>query len=217
MRNEALVIIPAFNEAVNIGHTLRKIPKKYDILVIDDGSTDDTRSICQQLNVNILSHKINLGYEKALTSGIKYFQKHGYCRFVVVDADGELSPNDALDILDKISDRFPVICGFRTEFYGRISERLASIISRRVIGITDPFCGCKAFHRSILSDTSAENLSNNAFTNFVISYCRKNEVINMPISGKKRAGKSSYGNGLLIELKIIIKFLKSFQSYLLQK
>lgn len=93
-RKEVLVIIPAFNEAENIGKLLEQIEKEEiegfaDILVIDDGSTDQTQQIVKKRKFLCVSGIFNLGYGSALQTGYKFAFKKGYPYVIQIDADGQ--------------------------------------------------------------------------------------------------------------------------------
>ena len=75
---EGLVIIPAYNEAENIEKVLRDIDELklgLDVLVIDDGSNDNTRKIVLEAGGMVIAHPFNLGYGSALQTGFKYAKK----------------------------------------------------------------------------------------------------------------------------------------------
>lgn len=99
-----LIIVPAYNEQDVIESTVTKLKSfcasstQFDYLVIDDGSTDETKSILKRLDANYLSHPINLGIGEPFKTGIKYGLDHNYNRFINFDADGQ----HRLDNLEKL-------------------------------------------------------------------------------------------------------------------
>jgi len=213
-KNSQLAIIPAFNESKNIARTISKIPLCVDIVVIDDGSTDNTRSQCKGPNVALLYHVRNLGYEAALNSGITYFVEQEYDKFVVIDADGEIEPADAIALLNSVSEQKPIGCGYRVDHRGRLSERLISTFSKNLFGINDVYCGCKAFHKVVVNPKNYSSVAANFFTQFIILQSKKINVINKPVHGRKRHEASSFGNGMRVELSLVKKFIGSCVAYL---
>ncbi|MCR2764612.1 glycosyltransferase family 2 protein [Microbacterium sp. zg.B48] len=95
--DRVLIIVPAWNEARNVGHTVREIraaSPQYDVAVVDDGSTDDTAEIARAAGATVISMPFNLGVGGAMRTGFTYAQRHGYQRAIQVDADGQHNPAD---------------------------------------------------------------------------------------------------------------------------
>lgn len=205
----SLIIIPAFNEAENILHVIKKIPSKYTVLVINDGSNDGTGELQYPNNVKLIHHQENMGYERALQTGIEFFKNSHFDNLVVIDADGEIDPNDAIGLLSNLTSRVHVVCGFRIGYQGRLSERISGKLVKKLFGIDDIFCGCKAFSRSVLENELTSDICQNAFTGFVLRYSRLYQVANEGIRCKKRVGDSRYGGGIFTEIILLVKILKS--------
>jgi glycosyltransferase involved in cell wall biosynthesis len=94
MRKELLIMIPAYNEEESIGVVLNKmyeasIDEIGDILVINDGSQDNTEKVVRNFKVSILNQVSNMGYGSALQVGYKYAKKEGYKYVIQLDADGQ--------------------------------------------------------------------------------------------------------------------------------
>ncbi len=90
--NKLLVIIPAYNEEKNIEKAIgdvRENAEGCDILVVDDGSSDNTFEICRRLGVFVARHKVNLGLGPAVRTGMKYAMKNGYSYALQFDGDGQ--------------------------------------------------------------------------------------------------------------------------------
>ncbi len=90
--NELLVIVPAFNEEDNLEQvisSLRSEAKEYDILVVDDGSTDNTSSVARRLGVKLICHRVNLGLWEAVRTGMRYAVDNDYSYVIQFDADGQ--------------------------------------------------------------------------------------------------------------------------------
>ena len=89
-KDNCLVIVPAFNEAGSIDQVLDSLIKsRLKILVVSDGSTDDTADIARSRNVPVLELAINLGVGGALRAGFQYACRHDYQAVIQVDADGQ--------------------------------------------------------------------------------------------------------------------------------
>jgi hypothetical protein len=92
--NKRCLIIPAFNEEENIASVIEGV-KQYsdaDIIVVDDGSTDQTVERATKAGALVVSHPFNMGYGTALQTGYKYAVKKNYDLLVQIDGDGQHDP-----------------------------------------------------------------------------------------------------------------------------
>jgi glycosyltransferase involved in cell wall biosynthesis len=90
-----LIVIPALNEERSIASVIEGLRgMNLDVLVVDDGSTDNTRNISIENGATVLSLPFNLGVGGALRTGFKYAVLHGYDSVVQVDADGQHLPRE---------------------------------------------------------------------------------------------------------------------------
>lgn len=93
--NKVLIIIPAYNEAENIERVVDNIVvnfPQYDYVVVNDGSSDDTRKICRRRGYNLLDLPVNVGLAGAIQSGMKYANYYGYKYAIQIDGDGQHLP-----------------------------------------------------------------------------------------------------------------------------
>lgn len=92
-----LVVIPAWNEQTTLPGVLAELVGVVDagaILVVNDGSTDNTSTVAGRAGVDVLDLPINLGVGGAMRAGYKYAQRHGYDVVVQLDADGQHDPQE---------------------------------------------------------------------------------------------------------------------------
>lgn len=91
-----LIIMPAWNEAEAIGDTVREVRRtvSHDVLVVDDGSKDDTARVAHEAGATVLKLPFNLGVGGAMRTGFKYAIRNGYRAAVQVDSDGQHDPLD---------------------------------------------------------------------------------------------------------------------------
>ena len=107
-RNESqrvLILIPAFNEAGRIEKVIQgllDLREDFDVVVIDDGSSDHTRQAAIAMGATVLRHPVNLGYGAALQTGYIYAQRHGYQQLVQMDADGQHDPESVPVLLAEL-------------------------------------------------------------------------------------------------------------------
>jgi glycosyltransferase involved in cell wall biosynthesis len=109
------VIIPAFNETAIIGNLVSDIKKLYrdfEIIVIDDGSTDNTAAEAQRAGAKVFSHPYNIGNGAAIKSGIRVASGD---ILVFMDGDGQHNPQD-IDNLIKYIPKFDMVVGARSAY-----------------------------------------------------------------------------------------------------
>jgi glycosyltransferase involved in cell wall biosynthesis len=162
-----LAVVPAYNEAATVGSVVRGIHEHvpdFDVLVVDDGSTDDTRRIAQDAGARVLHHPFNLGIGGAVQSGFFYALEHGYDYMVQVDGDGQHDPKEIGRLVDAMRADYTVdmVCGSRflsaDETYpAPISRRtgihLFAFIVSRLVGqrVSDPTSGFRLHNRRAIA------------------------------------------------------------------
>ncbi|RLV57447.1 glycosyltransferase family 2 protein [Aeromicrobium phragmitis] len=154
-----LVIVPAWNEQANIASTVREIRSAtptFDVVVIDDGSTDHTAREARDAGAVVLQLPFNLGVGGAMRTGFRYAERHDYDRAIQVDADGQHDPADILRVLDGL-ERADISIGARFAERGEYTVRgprrwamvlLAFVLSRIArTKLTDVTSGFRAANR----------------------------------------------------------------------
>lgn len=103
---KVLIIIPAYNEALNIEKTVKDITNntEYDYIVINDCSRDNTAEVCKKNNFNIISLPVNYGLTSAIQLGMKYAYEHNYDIAVQFDGDGQHQAIYLKDLIKPIED-----------------------------------------------------------------------------------------------------------------
>lgn len=159
-----LVIVPAFNERQSVAkivHRLRRSLPGFDILVIDDGSTDDTARQVPD-GCRVVSLPFNLGIGGAMQTGFRYAALHGYDIAIQVDADGQHRPSEVRHLVEQlIDDRADLVVGSRFLGPSRYKQTLAratgSWVLRQLIRvltrgrqITDCTSGFRAANRRVI-------------------------------------------------------------------
>lgn len=222
-----LIIIPAYNEGKNIGRVLgdmlRREPE-LDVLVVDDGSRDDTAELAKIFGVALVSHAVNLGYGAALQTGFRYAVKNGYDYVIQFDADGQHDPDylravkaeiekGEADIV--IGSRFLCDSEYKVEFFKSAAIRLMSFTIKRLTGcrVTDPTSGFKALSRRTFRYYAlAGNFpSDYPDANILIKMLRKNyRVVEIPVNIRKRICGTTMHSGLKPLFYIFDIFLSIF-------
>jgi hypothetical protein len=158
-----LAVVPAYNESATVAGVVRAIQMGapgIDVLVIDDGSTDDTRELAEEAGARVLRHPFNLGIGGAVQSGFVYALDNEYEFMVQVDGDGQHDPGEIGRLEDAMRDDpgVDMVCGSRfmtkdRDYPAPISRRtgihlFAFLLSRFVRErVSDPTSGFRLYNR----------------------------------------------------------------------
>jgi glycosyltransferase involved in cell wall biosynthesis len=110
---EVTVLLPAYNEEQSIGSTIREIKQlhpDFEILVIDDGSSDKTRQAAINAGANVMRHPHNIGNGAAIKTGLRYASGEWV---LMMDADGQHRPEDIIRLLQHKGD-YDMVVGARS-------------------------------------------------------------------------------------------------------
>ncbi|MCI4463330.1 MAG: glycosyltransferase family 2 protein [Caldisericum sp.] len=109
-----IAIIPAKDEAHNIKDVIVKTKKYVDlVLVIDDGSSDNTKEVAESLGAVVIRNEVNLGKADALKIGFKYAIEHNFDTIALLDADGQHDPDELPKLLKKLNEGYDIVVGAR--------------------------------------------------------------------------------------------------------
>jgi glycosyltransferase involved in cell wall biosynthesis len=164
---QALVIIPAYNEATTLPNVLQALSEhraadgsSLDVVVVDDGSTDATGDVVRSAGFPVLRLPYNLGIGGALRTGFRYAIERDYQQAVQLDADGQHDPG-AIDVLLAALDDADLVIGsrfaddvvvYQVGRTRRSAMQMLQLLVRALTGrtFTDTSSGFRAFNRPML-------------------------------------------------------------------
>lgn len=193
------IVIPAKNEAASLAQLLPSIRAQFtsvEIIVVNDGSNDNTVDICQASGVLVLSHPYSMGNGAAIKTGVRSVKGEVV---VCMDADGQHDPADIARLLAKIDEGFDMVVGARgaesqatvgRSLANRLYNKLASwMVGHRIADLTSGF-------RAARTEKFREflHLLPNGFsypTTITMAFFRAGyPVAYVPIRAHERTGKS---------------------------
>ena len=226
-----LIIIPTYNESKTIEkivHKIFSISGDYNILVIDDGSPDGTRSIVENLqqanpNLFLLNREKKSGLGTAYCAGFKWAIKHGYAKVVQIDADLSHNPEDIPLLLDN-SNQYDLVIGSRYKSGINVVNwplrRLflsyfANVYSRIITGlpIKDSTGGFKCFNIKVLESINLDKIKSSGYSfqiemNF-ITWVKKYTIKEIPIIFCDRSvGESKMSKKIIFEAIYMVPLLR---------
>jgi glycosyltransferase involved in cell wall biosynthesis len=195
------VIIPAFNEETFLGRLLEMMREqgcfeKWEILVVDDGSTDRTTDIATGFPIKLIRHESNKGYGAALKTGIRKAQGK---LVLMLDSDGQHDPKH-LEQMVAMLDSFDMVIGERSTGSYQVKNRKHGKWIIRKTGeflveqkLPDFNSGLRGFHRNLIA--SMLHIMPNGFsfsTTSTLAYLKEGYTIGtFPIVTEERQGRKS--------------------------
>ena len=129
MMNSILVVIPAYNEADHIGQVVTASRRYLPVLVVDDGSTDDTAGLAEKAGAMVLRQVRNQGKGAALRLGFFRAINLGYAAVITLDADGQHDPQEIPQFMQAFADKTAdLIIGRRSFNQMPLSRRVANTV-----------------------------------------------------------------------------------------
>lgn len=220
-----LIIVPAYNEEDNIIGVIDSLLNELnyaDILVINDGSKDNTEQKARSKNVKVISQKLNLGIGGTVQTGFKFARKYNYDIVVQFDGDGQHNAFEIkrliIPIIENLADvvigsRFLNKGGFQSTFLRRLGIKIFEYLNSILINqkITDNTSGFRAYNKKAINF-----LANNYPQDFpepeaIIILGKKNfKLIEIPVIMNERSkGKSSITGfkSVYYMIKVILSIL----------
>lgn len=198
-----LIIIPAFNESESIYNTVREIKQNapdFDYVVINDCSTDATRQICMEHNLNYIDLPINQGIGGAVQTGYLYAYENGYDLAVQVDGDGQHNPvflGEMAKVLEReqadmvVGSRFIKKEGFQSSVTRRIGIKYFTCLIKIMTGkrITDPTSGLRMIGKDVIQLFAKDYPRDYPEPESIVDIlCKKKKVIEVPVLMRERQG-----------------------------
>ena len=207
MDKKVVATITVLNEQEIIGDILSRMPDWVDVIIVDDGSTDDTAKIARAHRAVVIKHPINLGQSMAFVTALRVALMHDYEIIIEMDGDGQHDPRDIPRFVDQMLETdCDIVVGSRRlgssykeePFPRRVFLPPLTGLLNWVTGyeLTDSMCGYRAFkadslrkHTRLLQDIERQYAAAELFIRFSkVGFT----VTEIPIHLKKRQHGASY-------------------------
>ncbi len=217
------IVVPAYNEENAIRHSLDRMVERgfhtaYEVIYVDDGSSDSTFDIIREYPVKCYRHHVNKGYGAALKTGIRKAKGE---KIVILDSDGQHDPAYVEQLIGMLNE-YDMVIGERTDDSFQVKRRQSGKRFIRMIGemlveqkLPDYNSGFRGFDRKLINEML--HIMPNGFsfsTTSTLAFLKEGYTIGaFPITVKERVGRSSNvkfmkdgSKTILLLLRIIMLF-----------
>lgn len=191
------LIIPAYNEEENISNVIKRIPSFVnEIIIVDDGSVDNTSDIVSRHDVKLIKHEKNLGKGEALKSGAKLATED---ILVFIDGDGQHDPSEINSLVSPIiQKKADIVIGHRNLKEAPLARKFSNFMARFAIGVftdqevKDPLCGFRAISKEVFDNLSVTKKGYEVEFDMIFEALNNNsKITNIPVSVDYKVGRSS--------------------------
>ena len=222
---KVLIIIPAYNEELNIVKTVKDVTEntQYDYVVVNDGSKDKTKEICESNSFNLISLPINYGLTSAVQVGMKYALKNDYDIAIQFDGDGQHQAKELSKLVNEIEQGSDIVIGSRfvTESKPKTMRMLGSNLITFIIKLTtgktikDPTSGMRAYNKSVIEELVYNPGLSPEPDTIVYMIKKKKKIKEVQVEMKEREFGESYLKPIramkyMINMFCSIIFIRSF-------
>lgn len=224
---KVLVIVPAYNEALNIEKTVNDLKtnaKPYDYIVINDCSKDNTKEVCEKNKFNMISLPINYGLTSGIQVGMKYALENDYDIAIQFDGDGQHNAIYLKNLVEEIEKNgFDIVIGSRfvtskkPKTLRMLGSNMIELAIRLVTGkkITDPTSGMRAYNKKAIKEF-VENASLTPEPDTIVYMIKKKlKVKEIQVEMSEREFGESYLNAFksieyMLSMLFSILFIRVF-------
>ena len=196
------ILIPAYNAQETLGSVLKKIePLKIDTLVVNDGSSDETKRVASENGAQLLEHPLNLGKGAALQTGFRYILQKDYQVVITLDADGQHDPSEIPSLLKIFQIVKPdILIASRAAEFGKMTflRRFWNRLGVKAVArlchsdITDSQSGFRLIRTKVLKEVDFSTSRFETELELLIKACKKGfSVLSVPINTQQVDGTGS--------------------------
>jgi len=202
MTSRLIALIPAYNEAARVGDVVAKARDHADeVIVIDDGSVDDTAAVGEKAGAKVLRHEQNRGKGGAIATALDYFGRSDAEFAILLDADGQHDPAEIKKFVDAAqAEKADVVVGTRMSdvrdmprvrlWTNQFTSWVTGKLARQ--SIPDSQCGFRLLRRNVLKDLKFSTARFETETEMLIQAGRAgHKIVSVPIRTIYEPGRTS--------------------------
>ncbi|MBI2472932.1 glycosyltransferase family 2 protein [Candidatus Uhrbacteria bacterium] len=211
-------VIPAYNEETTIAEVLQKTKPFVDqIILVNDGSSDQTAQRALAQGVRVVNHSVNRGLGASLGTGFAAAQYLGADAVITLDADGQHDPAEIKKFIEAIEHGADVVIGSRMltgfdgmPWYRQVAQVLGNLVTFCLFGawVTDSQSGFRAFTRFALQQIQIKTNRMEVSSEIIAEAKRhKLNLVEVPIKAIYTEYSLSKGQSFFVGLKTLIKLV----------
>ncbi len=214
---KVIALIPAWNEQTTIAEVIKKTRPHVDrVLVVNDGSTDNTKTIALEQRATVVSHAINRGLGAAIGTGFAAAIKLGADAVITLDADGQHDPEEIPKFTEALKKGASVVIGTRMKtrsgmpWYRQVAQVLGNLTTFVLFGawVTDSQSGFRGFARDALSKIEIKTNRMEVSSELIAESKRnKLEITEVPIKAIYTEYSLSKGQSFFVGIKTLLKLI----------
>lgn len=198
-------VVPALNEDATITDIVTNLRRHVDgVVVVSDGSTDDTAALARDAGATVVEHGRTRGYDRAIDHGFARAISSGATVVFTFDADGQHSATDVPRVVGPILEGEADLVVGRRPHRARAAETIFALYARCRAGISDPLCGFKAYRADIYRDVGQFDEHSTIGTQLLFEAIKRGyTVTEVPITLAERADEPRFGQRIEANVKIL--------------
>ncbi|MCG6859403.1 MAG: glycosyltransferase family 2 protein [Salaquimonas sp.] len=203
MRDDLAIIIPALNEAATIGGIVASLRDSGRVIVVDDGSTDNTGRIASDSGALVITHEVNRGYDAALDSGFARASELDCVYAVTLDADGQHPEAKIAEFVSALDQGADLVLGIRDQLQ-RFGESAFAFAARLRFGIRDPLCGMKGYRLDLYRSLGHFDSYSSIGTELMLYGAAKGaRIVQVALETRERADAPRFGRAFRANMRIL--------------
>ena len=202
MSDAVIALIPAFNEAARVADVVRRAKAHVrEVVVIDDGSSDQTSAVAREAGATVIRHDQNQGKGASIIRGLDYFAKSSADFAILLDADGQHDPAEIPKFVEQVRQAGAgIVCGTRMQDTKEMpavrlwTNRFTSWLTSKLVRqrIPDSQCGYRLLSRSVLTDLKFSTARFETETEMLIQAGRAgHKIVSVPVRTIYEPGRVS--------------------------
>ncbi len=202
-RSDLAILIPALNEARTIEKVVNEAKPHGDVIVIDDGSTDDTAARARAMGAHVVANPGPKGYDNTINTGFVEADRLGYHFAVTMDADGEHNPAHIQSFRCALMEEGVMLVIGRRPRPQRPAEAVLANYFRKRFGINDPLCGMKGYRMELFRENGGFDHVCSIGTELMFNAVRRGHHFReIEVSGNIRLDSPRFGSSFRANCRI---------------